>query len=62
MEDSKIIDLYWNRDEQAIAKTRQTYGDYCRSIVANILRSPEDVEEDIAAFLDIPAEMLEPAQ
>lgn len=45
MEDTKIIDLYWERSEQAIVETDQKYGQYCRSIANNILHSKEDVEE-----------------
>lgn len=28
MEDSKIIDLYWERNEKAISATEQKYGSY----------------------------------
>ena len=29
MEDEKIIDLYWNRDQGAIGHTAEKYGSYC---------------------------------
>ena len=29
MEDEKIIDLYWNRDQGAIGHTAEKYGRYC---------------------------------
>ena len=29
MDDSKIIDLYWQRDEKAIEETDSKYGAYC---------------------------------
>ena len=29
MEDSKIVDLYWERNEKAISATGQKYGSYC---------------------------------
>lgn len=45
MEDSKIVQLYWNRDEQAIDATADKYGRYCASIARNILGNPEDAEE-----------------
>ena len=45
MKDSEIIDLYWNRDEAAIAATADTYGNYCYSIAYNILANNEDAEE-----------------
>ena len=42
MDDSKIVDLYWGRSEQAIAETEQKYGKYCYRIAYNILASKED--------------------
>lgn len=45
MEDSRIIQLYWDRDESAIAATSEKYGAYCRSIALGILGSGEDAEE-----------------
>ena len=48
MEDSRIIELYWSRDEGAIAATSEKYGAYCRSVAMNILRSAEDAEECVS--------------
>ncbi len=45
MDDEKIIQLYWDRDEQAIPATDNKYGNYCRSIAKNILGNNEDAEE-----------------
>ncbi|MBQ4312861.1 MAG: sigma-70 family RNA polymerase sigma factor [Clostridia bacterium] len=45
MDDKKIIDLYWSRDEQAIDETKQSYGAYCFAIADNILGNSEDAEE-----------------
>ena len=45
MDDSKIINLYWNRSENAISETDKKYGNYCRTISYNILYSIEDSEE-----------------
>ena len=45
MEDSKIVQLYWNRDEQASGATADKYGRYCASIARNILGNREDAEE-----------------
>lgn len=45
MEDSKIIQLYWDRDESAIPATSEKYGAYCTSIARNILKNEEDTEE-----------------
>lgn len=45
MEDSKIVQLYWDRNEQAIPATSEKYGNYCASIAKNILGSENDAEE-----------------
>ena len=45
MDDSKIIDLYWQRDEKAIEETDSKYGVYCRAVSMNILGVHEDAEE-----------------
>lgn len=45
MEDTKIIELYFERDEQAIKETEQKYGRLCHSISYNILQNAEDSEE-----------------
>lgn len=45
MDDSQIVELYWNRDESAIPATAKKYGSYCTTIASNILDSAEDVEE-----------------
>ncbi|MBR2935321.1 MAG: sigma-70 family RNA polymerase sigma factor [Oscillospiraceae bacterium] len=45
MEDSKIIDLYWVRSQQAIAESENKYGAYCRTVARNILDRAEDAEE-----------------
>ena len=45
MEDAKIVQLYWDRSEQAIPATADKYGNYCTTIARNILGSREDAEE-----------------
>ena len=45
MEDSQIIELYWQKDPEAIAQTAGKYGAYCFTIANNILNSAEDAEE-----------------
>lgn len=45
MEDKRIVELYWERSEQAIAETAAKYGPYCHYISYNILHSHEDAEE-----------------
>ncbi len=45
MDDNAIIELYWQRKENAIEETDKKYGAYCFAIADNILRSKEDSEE-----------------
>ena len=45
MDDSRIVELFWRKDSDAIAAADEKYGSYCRSIARNILHSPEDAEE-----------------
>lgn len=45
MDDSRIIELYWQRDENAIKETSIKYGGLCTHIARNILSSYEDCEE-----------------
>lgn len=45
MEDCAIVDLYWSRDPEAIRRTGEKYGGYCRSIARNILPDRRDAEE-----------------
>ena len=48
MEDTKIIDLYFARDERAVAETAQKYGSYCFSLANSILPSRQDAEEAVS--------------
>ena len=45
MEDNRIIDLYWQRNESAISETATKYGKYLHSISYQILLNTEDAEE-----------------
>ncbi|MBR6472562.1 MAG: RNA polymerase sigma factor [Firmicutes bacterium] len=45
MEDEKIVQLYWDRNERAIAETSKKYEPYCISIAFNILNDRADSEE-----------------
>ena len=47
MEDNELIQLFTDRDEQAISETAEKYGRYCMYIADNILPSREDSEECI---------------
>ena len=48
MEDSKILELYWSRDEQAITETRASYGVPLLALANRILSSREDSEETVS--------------
>ena len=45
LNDVDILNLYWSRNEQAIAETEKSYGKYCFSIAFRILRDREDSDE-----------------
>ena len=45
MEDSAIVELYWQRSDRAISETAKKYGVYCRRVAYNICGSIEDAEE-----------------
>ena len=45
MDDNRIIDLFWKRDESAIEEAAAVYGRYCRKIAFNILGNEEDTQE-----------------
>lgn len=45
MNDAAIIELFFSRDERAIAECRTKYGRYCRFIAMRILGIAEDAEE-----------------
>lgn len=47
MDDKSIIDLYFDRNEDAITQTDKKYGRYCYSIAYNILSNKEDAEESV---------------
>lgn len=45
LDDSQIIELYWQKNSEAISETANKYGAYCFKIADNILHSTEDSEE-----------------
>ena len=45
MDDQRIIELYFDRDESAIAETQKKYGAYCHTVAAAILSDARDTEE-----------------
>lgn len=48
MEDGAIVELYWQRSEEAIAESRRKYGGYCGAIAGGLLESREDAQECVA--------------
>ena len=48
MEDEQIIDLYFAREEQALAETDRKYGPYCFALANNILHNDQDAEETVS--------------
>ena len=47
MEDDKIIDLFWTRDQTAIEETGIKYGSRLQRLAMKILYSREDAEESV---------------
>ncbi len=47
MDDSEIIELYFQRSEEAVTQTASKYGKYCYKIAYHILSSQEDSEESV---------------
>lgn len=45
MDDARILALYWQRQEQAVAETAKKYGRFCYSVAMNILSIHEDAAE-----------------
>lgn len=48
MEDQKIIELYFARDERAVEATEEKYGAYCHSLAYAILGNDADAEEAVS--------------
>ncbi len=47
MNDEQIVEMYWNRNEQAITITAEKYGTYCYAIAYGILHNEEDSKESV---------------
>ena len=45
LEDTQIVELYWQRAERAIPETAAKFGPYCHTIAYNILSDTQDAEE-----------------
>ena len=54
MDDKKIIELFYERSEQAISQLSKKYGTLCKRIAYNILKDESDAEECVNdAYLKI---------
>ena len=42
MEDEQILELYFARNEQALAETDRKYGGYCYSLANSIFQNQQD--------------------
>ena len=47
MTDEQIVEMYWDRNEQAISVTSEKYGTYCYSVAYGILHNEEDSKESV---------------
>jgi len=47
MTDEKIVELYWERSEEAIKETDKQYGRYFHYIAKEILQDEEDAKETV---------------
>jgi len=45
LEDCQIVELYWQKNTEAISETAHKYGAYCFAIADHILHNTEDSEE-----------------
>ena len=45
MDDARIVELFWARDEDALTEATSKYGRYCFSIANGILHDAEDAQE-----------------
>ena len=45
MEDSEIIQLFWERDEAAVSAVSEKYGKYCFAVARNMIGNEQLAEE-----------------
>ena len=45
LSDKEIVSLFLERNETALAAVSRKYGNYCGTVVRNILKDPQDAEE-----------------
>ena len=48
MDDERIVDLFFERNEEAIKEAQEKYSRYCNYIASNILPSQQDCEECVS--------------
>lgn len=48
MDDTKIIELYWNRNQDAITETDRSYGRQLHGLADKIVQNHEDAEESVS--------------
>ena len=51
MDDNEIIDLFWQRSEDALTECKNKFGGYCRMIANNILNNNSDSDECVNDML-----------
>ena len=51
MEDNKIIQLFWERNESALAAVSEKYGRYCTAVARNMLGNEQSAEECVNDML-----------
>ena len=47
MTDSQIVEMYWDRNEQAVTATSEKYSTYCYTVAYGILHNEEDSKESV---------------
>lgn len=47
MTDQQIVEMYWNRNENAINVTAEKYGTYCYTVTYGILHNEDDAKESV---------------
>ena len=51
MDDERIVELFWQRDEDAITQLNAKYGAFCYTVAFNVLSVREDAEECVSDAL-----------
>ena len=50
MTDQELVELFWQRREEALTGLQDKYGGWCRSIAGRILGEERDVEAPACCF------------